>query len=93
MFPPEKRNPGAQNDALLAAYGRAITGVLCVEDHEHICADMARLAALICRRSVRAFGARKSGADRQLCARDCEQLPWVWETLEAVEPTVVKFNS
>jgi hypothetical protein len=29
-------------------------------------ADRARLAALICRRSVRAFGARSSSADRQL---------------------------
>jgi hypothetical protein len=28
-------------------------------------ADMARLVALICRRSVRAFVARRSGADRQ----------------------------
>jgi hypothetical protein len=83
----------AHNDARAASRPERGTGVPCVEDHEHICADMARLAALICRRSVRAFGARKSGADRQLCARDCEQLPWVWETLEAVEPTVVKFNS
>jgi hypothetical protein len=31
-----------------------------------ICADMARLPALICRRSARAFGARRSGADRQI---------------------------
>jgi hypothetical protein len=31
--------------------------------------DMARLAALICRRYVRAFGARRSGTDRQICAR------------------------
>jgi hypothetical protein len=44
------------------------TGVLCVERDERICADMARLAALVCRRSVRAFGARRSGADRQICS-------------------------
>ena len=37
----EARNGGAQNDASLAADGRAITGDLCVERPEHVCADMA----------------------------------------------------
>jgi hypothetical protein len=43
---------------------RTKTGDLRVEHHERICSDMARLTVLICRRSVRAFGARWVGADR-----------------------------
>jgi hypothetical protein len=58
--------PTAQNDRWRSGTARSRTGVSCVERHERICADMARLAALICRRSVRAFGALRSGADRQI---------------------------
>jgi hypothetical protein len=35
--------------------------------HERIRADMARSAALVCRRSVRAFGALRSAAHWQFC--------------------------
>jgi hypothetical protein len=42
----------AQNDAGRQSQERARTGVVCVEDHERICADMARLTALIWWRSV-----------------------------------------
>jgi hypothetical protein len=47
----------AQNAAAASSQPEHRTGVLCVEDHEHICADMARPAAPVGRRSVRAFSA------------------------------------
>src|SRR5215217_3172305 len=46
----------AHNKAPCTDADRARTGVLCVEDHELICADRARPTTLICRRSVRASG-------------------------------------
>jgi hypothetical protein len=58
-----RQQRSAQNDAT----GRvAITGVLCRAAPSGRCADMARLAILICRRSVRAFGATRSGADQNV---------------------------
>jgi hypothetical protein len=63
---PDNHSLVAHNNGPDRAWGRARTGVLCVEHHEHICADMARSAALACRRSVRAFGAGCRSTDRQL---------------------------
>jgi hypothetical protein len=58
----------AQNDTKRRWPKRAITGDLCVEHHERICAVRPRVAALVWRRSVRAFGAPRSSADRQICS-------------------------
>jgi hypothetical protein len=41
------RPRAAQNDASADSPTERRTGDLCVERHKHICADMARLAALI----------------------------------------------
>ena len=44
------------------------TGDLFVEDHEHICADLCALVALVGRCSVLAFCARIRSTDRHMCA-------------------------
>jgi hypothetical protein len=59
----------AHNNALRNDADRARTDDLCVERHERICADMARLASLAWRHSVRAFGARGLSSDRQIWRR------------------------
>jgi hypothetical protein len=62
------RPSAAQNDVAASSRTEHRTGVSCVERPERIGADMARSAALACRRSVRAFGAQRSSADLQLCS-------------------------
>jgi hypothetical protein len=47
---------------------RSAEPAFCVEQQEHRCADVARTAPPARRGSVRAFGARRLGLDRQICA-------------------------
>jgi hypothetical protein len=58
----------AQNDATRLRPEGVITGDLFVEDHEHICADLCALVALVRRCSVLAFCARIRSTVRQICA-------------------------
>jgi hypothetical protein len=61
------RPKAAQNDASARRRSQSRTGVLCVEDHERICADMCAVSRGPGRHSGTTLCAATANADRQIC--------------------------
>jgi hypothetical protein len=83
----------AHNGSLPNGARRAITGDLCVERPERIRADRARVATLVWRHPVRAFGLRNSGRISTYLACDGKQPPAAGDAFELVLAAVFELDS